>query len=318
MGRKQIAWGRESGHIGGMIVQKTLTPAGWAQLCLLTLIWGGTFLSIRFVLDEVPFITSVLHRVGWAALALWGYILIRDLPLPRDWQTWGAFAVMGLLNNVIPFLLMAWGQLYIESGLTAIFNAGTAVFTVLVAALLLRDERLTLRKALGVGLGFAGVLIAVGLQNLGELDLRSLAQWAVILGTLSYALAAVWGRLHLGTLRPEVAATGMLTWSTIFMIPLALIYDGVPTLALQTPTLWAMAHSSLIATAAAYLLYYHLLATAGSGNVSLVTMMVAPVAIILGAVVRAEALASSALIGFAILAVGLLILNRTLFPRARW
>ena len=93
------------------------------------------------------------HRVLWAAILLWIVVLVMRLPLPKDPKIWGAFLVMGLLNNVIPFGLMSWGQLYIESGLTSIFNAATAIFGVIAAAIFFADERLTLRKTLGVCVG---------------------------------------------------------------------------------------------------------------------------------------------------------------------
>jgi len=159
-----------------MKTQKSISSQAWGELALLGLIWGGSFLAVRVVLDEVPVITSVLHRTGWAALVLWGVVFARRIPLPRDPAIWGAFLVMGLLNNVIPFGLMAWGQLSIESGLTSILNAATAIFGVIVAALVFADERLTLRKTIGVGLGFAGVVTTIGISTLATFDLRSLAQ----------------------------------------------------------------------------------------------------------------------------------------------
>ena len=108
-----------------MTAQKTLSPQAWAELLLLSLIWGGSFLSIRIALDEIGPFTSVAHRVGWGALALWAYVLVRRLPVPKDPRIWGAFLVMGCLNNVLPFTLMAWGQVHIESGLTSILNGAT-------------------------------------------------------------------------------------------------------------------------------------------------------------------------------------------------
>lgn len=296
----------------------TLPARAWIELGLLSLIWGGSFLSIRIALDEIGPLTSVLHRVGWAALVLWCFVLIRRFTIPTDLRIWGAFLVMGLLNNVIPFVLMAWGQLHIETGLTSILNAATAVFGVLVAAMLLADERLTMRKALGVGIGFLGVATAIGLNNLVNLDLRSLAQWAVIVGTLSYAFAGVWARVHMSGLRPEVAAAGMLTCSTVLMVPLVLVFEGPPQFDLSARTWGAIAYYGFVATALAYLLYYRVLGMVGSGNTMLVTLLVAPVAIILGAIVLDEALKPQAFLGFGLLAIGLLILNRTLFPRATW
>ncbi len=139
---------------------------------------------------------SVAHRVLWAALALWLVIVAPAWPLPRDRRIWGAFLVMGCLNNVIPFSLMAWGQLHIETGLTAILNAATAIWGVLVAALVFADERLTSRRLAGSCSGFAAWRWPSALRNLAAFDLRSLAQLAVIRGTISYALRRKLGARH--------------------------------------------------------------------------------------------------------------------------
>jgi len=171
-----------------------LTSRVWFELTLLALIWGGSFLAIRTALDEIGFLASVSHRVLWAALLLWGVVLVRGLTVPRSLRVWAAFLVMGCLNNVIPFTLMAWGQLHIESGLTAILNAATAIWAVLIAALVFPDERLTARRSAGVLIGFFGVAFAIGLGSLAALDLRSWAQLAVIGGTIGYALAGSWAR----------------------------------------------------------------------------------------------------------------------------
>ncbi len=290
--------------------QKTLSPRAWTELMLLGLIWGGSFLAIRVALDEVPVVTAVLHRTLWAMLVLWAVVLAMRLPLPRRPRVWGAFLVMGLLNNVLPFGLMAWGQLHIETGLTSILNAATAIFGVIVAAIVFADERLTPRKAIGVGLGFLGVATAIGLDAFAGFDLRSAAQLAVLAGAFCYALASAWARRHLGDLPPQLAAAGMLTGSTLILLPAALWIDGPVRFDLAPVTWAAIGYYALVATAGAYLLYYRVLSMAGSGNLMLVTLLIPPVAILLGAWVRDEALHPSAYLGFALLALGLLILNR--------
>jgi len=214
---------------------------------------------------------------------------------------------------------MAWGQLHIETGLTSILNAATAVFAVLVAAVVFADERLTARRAAGVAIGFFGVATAIGLENLTRFDLRSWAQMAVLGGALSYALASSWARATLGGLAPQVAAAGMLTGATLVMLPAALWLDGWPDLALQARTWGAVGYYSIAATALAYLLYYRVLAMAGSGNLMLCTLLVAPTAIVLGAAVRGEELLPQAYLGFALLALGLAVLDGRLagWMRAR-
>lgn len=297
------------------MTQQDMSARAWAELFLLGLIWGGVFLATRVALDEITVLHSVAHRVGWAAVILWAYVLLRRLPVPLDARTWAAFAVMGALNNLIPFSLLNWSQLYIESGLTSIFNATTAVFGVLVAAVFFADERLTARKALGVGLGFAGVVVTIGINNLASFDPRSLAQIAAIAATLSYALAGVWARKRLAHLPPQVAAMGMLTASAAIIIPAAWLIEGPVPLAL-TATTWAgIGYMAVIATVGAYLLYYRILSMAGSGNLMLVTLLIPPVAIGLGTWLRGEALPASAFAGLALLALGLIVLDGRLFKR---
>lgn len=283
----------------------------------LAVIWGGSFLAVRIALDEIAFLGSVAHRVFWAALALWIVVWVRGLPVSRDPRIWGAFFVMGALNNAVPFSLMAWGQLHIESGLTAILNAATAIWGVLVAAIVFADERLTSRKVIGVVLGFLGVCTAIGLSALTSFDVRSLAQLAVIGGTVSYAVSAAWARVTLASQPPLVAAAGMLTCSSVIMLPAAFAVEGGVPFDMSLRGWSAVGYYALVSTAIAYLLYYRVLAMVGSGNALLVTLMIAPVAIMLGALVRGEQLGLNAYAGFALLGLGLLILDGRLYNRFR-
>ena len=251
--------------------QKTISSRAWLELFGLSLIWGASFLSIRIALDELGPLPAVAHRTGWAMLILWTYVIIRRFSIPNDPKVWGAFLVMGLLNNVIPFSLMAWGQLHIEPGLTSILNAATAVFGVLIAAIFFADERLTPQKSIGVTLGFFGGATAIGLSAFRDFDVRSLGQLAVIGGTISYAVAGVWARKKLGHLKPQVAAAGMLAGASIITIPAAWLIEGPIRLDLAPQTWAAIGYYAVIATAVAYLMYYRVLAMAGRGNLMLST-----------------------------------------------
>lgn len=292
-----------------MTPQKSLSPRAWAELMLLALIWGGSFLSNRIALNEVGVFTTVAFRCAGACLILWLWVALRGYALPRAPKTWAAFLLMGMLNNAIPFSLITWGQLTIPSGLAAILNAATAIFGVLVASLLFRDERLTGRRLAGVGIGFAGVITVIGPEALSRLDLTSWAQLALVAAALSYAVAGAYARKATVGLRPQIAAAGMLTGSSLVMIPLALLTEGVPGLH-HGPAIWgALFYLAAVSTAFAYLLYYRVLGMAGAGNVSLVTLMVAPVAVLLGALVLNEALPLRAYGGFALLALGLVVID---------
>lgn len=287
----------------------TMSARAWGELILLSLIWGAVFLTVRVTLEDIGPLTIVAHRVFWASLVLWAVVLTLGLRVPLTAGTLIGFLGMGCLNNAIPFTLQAWGQLHIESGLTAILNAGTAIWGVLIAAIFLADERLLVAKITGATLGFFGVATAIGLGSLAQLDLRSLGQLAVVGSTISYAFAGVWARTMLAGLHPLVQAAGMLTASSVVTIPLAWVVEGPLTFAMPGETWMAITYLTLIATAGAYLLYYRVLAMAGSGNLMLCTLLIAPIAILLGAVFLGEALPFRALVGFGILALGLLILS---------
>src|SRR5262245_59500222 len=106
-------------------VNRTMTPAEWAMLLLLSVLWGGSFFFTGVALRELPPLTLVVLRVGLAALILNLMLPIAGLRLPRERLVWAAFFGMGLLNNAVPFCLIVWGQTHIASGLAAILNATT-------------------------------------------------------------------------------------------------------------------------------------------------------------------------------------------------
>lgn len=299
------------------VPQQRLTARAWGLLGLLALIWGGSFLSNRAALTELGVLTTVAFRVGGASVALWLYVFWRRLPVPGGWRAVPGFLVMGLLNNVIPFTLIVWGQTRVDSGLAAIINAATAIFAVLISAMVFPDERMTIRKGLGVALGFLGVALAMGLQHLLTFDPRSYGQIAILVASVSYAVAAAYARGAVRGVRPEVAAAGVLTAASLLMIPLALWREGVPSLDYASATWAALAYLAFAASALAYLLYYAVLQAAGAGNLSLVTLMIPPVAILLGAAVYGESLRMTAYLGFGLLALGLLILDGRIGPKPR-
>ena len=297
-----------------MTEQRNISLTAWGLLGLLSLIWGASFISNRAALTEVPVLTTVAIRVTGGACALWFYVALRRLPVPKGPKWWQTCAVLGLSNNIIPFSLIVWGQTHVPSGLAGILNAATAIFSVLLAALFFPDERLTGRRAVGVALGLVGVAVAIGPATLSHLDPGSSGQLAILAATFSYALSAMYGRRALSGIRPEVGAAGMLTASTCVMLPLALWHDGLPTSLWQTQTCAALAYLALMASAFAYILFYRVLQLAGAGNLGLVTLLVAPVAVALGAITYHETLPATAYAGFAIIAAGMLVLDGRLLP----
>ncbi|MDO6731536.1 DMT family transporter [Marinovum sp. 2_MG-2023] len=285
------------------------------MLLLLAAVWGGSFFFAEVALTELPPMTITLHRVFWAMTALACALRARGARLPRPGRIWGAYLVMGALNNAIPFSLIFWGQTQIDSGLASILNATTAMFAALMAGLLLKDEPLTFKRIAGATLGVVGVALIMGPSAVTAFSLHNLAQLAVLGATMSYALAGVWGRSMLSDQPPLVNAFGMLLGSTVLMIPAVLVLDGPPNLSLSMGVWAALLGLSTLSTALAYGLYFAILARAGAANLLLVTLLIPPFAIALGVVFLGETMAPIAWFGFAVIGIGFAVTDGRLFAR---
>ena len=291
----------------------TLDSKSIPMLLLLAAVWGGSFFFGEVALREVPPLTLTLHRVIWAVPILVLIVLFKGISVPRSPRIWGAYLVMGALNNAIPFSLLFWGQTQIESGLVSILNGTTAMFAAVVAGLLLPDEPLTAKKVIGAGLGIAGVAFIMGPSVLTNFNLSNLAQLAILGATLSYAFAGVWGKTALAGQLPPMNALGMLIGSTVLMIPIVLVFDGRPNLALSLGVWGALIGMAVLSTALAYFLYFAILVRAGAANLLLVTLLIPPVAIGLGAVFLDERIGIEAWIGFVIIGLGFAVTDGRLF-----
>jgi len=292
-------------------IQKTIAASDWALLGLLSVIWGGSFLFVGVAVRELPPLIIVALRVLLAALALQLVLRIMGLRLPRERRVWAAFISMGLLNNVIPFTLIVWGQSHIASGLASILNATTPLFTVIVAHYFTRDERLTGSRLGGVTIGFIGVAVMIGSAALTSLNTNVLAQLAVLGAALSYGFAGVFGRrFKTWGIPPLVAATGQVTASSCILLPVSLIVDRPWTLAMpSTGAVLSLLALALVSTAFAYLIFFRLLARAGATNAGLVTFLIPVSAILFGVLILGESLELRHLAGMALIAAGLMLID---------
>ncbi|MGV1759193.1 MULTISPECIES: DMT family transporter [unclassified Rhizobium] len=288
--------------------QKSMGALEWGMLVALSLLWGGSFLFNGILVRELPPFTIVTARVALAAIALHVIVRMTGHSMPRDRQAWLAFFGMGFLNNVIPFLLIVWGQTHIASGLASILNATTPLFGVVVAHFLTADEKMTGNRLIGVIVGFAGVALMIGPSVLASLGgSNALAQLAVLAAAFTYSLAGIFGRRfrRMG-LAPIIPAAGQVTASTVLLLPIALFVDRPWTLAIPSSETWlALAGLAILSTAIAYVLFFRILATAGATNLMLVTFLIPVSAILLGALILGEDLQMKHFIGMAMIAVGL-------------
>jgi drug/metabolite transporter (DMT)-like permease len=287
-----------------MAVSRRMGAVEWGYLLALTAAWSGIFLLNRFALESLPPLTAVFLRLGLAAPLLVAAVYLQGGRMPRSLSVWGAFALMGLLNNALPFTVFVFAQQSIASGLAAIVNATTPFFTVLLAHALTDDEKLSGGKLAGVLLGIAGVTVLIGPGALAGLDRDVVAELVCLLAPVSYAFAGLWGR-RFRALSPTMAAAGMVTSSALFMAPLALWHDRPWTLAPSALSLAAIAAQAAVGTALAYWLYFRILKTAGATNLLLVTLLMPPAALLLGALFAHEHFAWSAFAGLGLIAMGL-------------
>lgn len=308
-----IKWKKTS----SMVQSLHMTPSDWLRLCFLSLLWGGSFFFVGVAIKTIPVLTLVVARTGGAALVLIFVLLLSGGRLPRNRGLWLAFFVIALLNNVIPHILISWGQSHIPSGLAAILNAATPLTTVLLAHLLTDDEKLTPGRLIGVLVGLSSVILMIGPEALLQPGVGTLAQIAILMATVSYALAGIYGRRFKAlNIRPMEVASGQMAAATIMIAPFWLIVDQPWTLPAPTWTeIAALVGLATLSTALAYVLYFRILASAGAVNILLVTFLIPISAMVLGILFLHEVLTLRALLGMMGIGLGLALIDGRLPDR---
>jgi drug/metabolite transporter (DMT)-like permease len=284
-------------------------PAEWGFLVALAILWSGVFFLTKVALGAMQPFTVVAVRLVIGAIVLLGAVLASGSRMPTAPRTWMAFVVMGALNNLVPFCLIAWGQTQIASGLAAILNATTPLFTVLLAHVATHDERMTPNRVGGVLLGVVGVVVMIGPGALSGLTMNVLGQGAILGAAICYACAGIFGRRFRG-LPPMVTATGQVTTATIMVLPLALFIDRPWAQPMPGVAAWvAIASAGVFCTALGYALYFRILATAGATNLLLVTLLMPVGAVFLGMAILGEQIHMRDLAGMALIGLGLLAID---------
>ncbi len=280
----------------------------WILLVILSVLWGATFFFVGVALPEVPPFTLVLARVAIAAAVLIPLVVALGYQFPATPLAWREFLVMAILNNLIPFSLIFYGQMRIASGLASVLNASTPLFALLVARFV-AGEALSWNKIGGILIGIAGVAILIGPAAFAGRSGDALAMLAILAATLSYGFSGVWGR-RLRDFPAVVSAASQLLCSTLLLLPIAGAVDGFWTLPLPSAkVLWAIAGLGVLSTALAYILFFRILAAAGSTNVMLVTLLIPFSSIALGHAFLGEAITAPQIAGALVIGSGLLVID---------
>ena len=292
-----------------------MAPRDYGYLVGLSAFWGSSYLFIKIALEgHVAPAEIVLGRLIMATAVLYLVARAQGLRLPRSGCTWRAFAVMGLVGTAAPFSLISWGETRIDSSLAAILNATVPIATVLLAHFWTRDERLTIGRVAGVLIGFAGVVVLAGNAAVGAHSGALLGVLALLLSSVCYGIANIFARGAFRGVSPVVASTGQMLLGTVFMA----VPGATATLsARQAPApgaLAAVAALALLGTVGAYLLYYRLLLRVGPTRTSLTTYLLSAFAVVYGALFLHEAITVRFLIGFALIVLGVVVVNGHIRP----
>lgn len=288
----------------------------WAVLLLTSSLFGSSFFFVKLAVDSIPPLTLAAGRAGLAAIAVYAFMRLSGQHFPKLGRDWGPLIVLGILTAVIPYVAVAWGQVYIDSSLGGILFATIPVFSVLMAPLMLEDEAFTVERLLGASVGFGGVVLIVGPTVLGGLGAQALGAIVTIVAAFSYATGGIYARRH-PKLSPVVMAAGQLVVGTAIMIPLSLAVDAPWALAPSGTAIAGLVAVALIGTAVPALLLFWLIRNAGATNASLLAFFMPVAAVLLGVSVLGERLDWAAIAGLGFIILGAAIVTGNIALRRR-
>ncbi|MDL1902273.1 hypothetical protein FBR02_16070 [Anaerolineae bacterium CFX9] len=295
-----------------------ISVAKWAAFWLLGIIWGSSFLLIRVGVEELNPFQVVFMRTGIAAVGLNLVLALRGRHLPLNWRAMLPLIVLGIGNTTMPFVLISWGETSIDSGLASVLNATAALFTLVIAHFTFADERITIKKIVGVVIGFAGVVVLAS-RNWVDGQLMTgglLGQLAIVGASLCYAIFGVYSRKVIqNRFDPLTVSTGAMTFAALtsgILMLLSPMLGGQPLVAvtdMSSDVLIAMILLGLVNTFIAYLMFYWVIAGLGAARASMVTYVVPVIGLTLGAIVLNETIDARLLLGAGMIFVGILIVN---------
>lgn len=275
-------------------------------LLLLGSVWGASYLFIKVGVDGgVPPVTLVAMRTSIAGLALLLFMLLRRETVPaRREPIWKWYVILGLLNSVIPYTLITWGETRVSSGLAAILVGAMPIFTVLFAHVMTHDEKMSPRKVAGILAGFVGVVILFLPDFLQAATSNLFGGLAVVAAAVSYAIASIYARRHLRGRTPVMNSFGQMLTASALLIPASVLVDRPWTLSPTVPALASIVTLAVLGTAIAYMMYFWLITHVGATRTSLVTYISPVIAVVLGWLVLNEQLQWTTLVGLVLIIAG--------------
>ncbi|WP_128926298.1 DMT family transporter [Bradyrhizobium guangxiense] len=283
--------------------QDTNIAVELALLVALATLWGGSYTFIKLGVATIPPITLIAARTTIAGLLLLVVMWARGIMMPRDAATWRRFAFQAVLNSVIPWTLIAWGERHVDAALATILNSAAPIFTFLLPLVVPRHEATTPRKLFGVVAGMAGICLIVGTDAFDGIGRGLLAEAAIVAATLCYACAAIFGRSFKG-LDPMAPAAGSLLAGAAALIPASLVVERPWTLSPSLSSVLALLALAVFSTAAAFAIYFRLIQTLGSVSTTAQAYLRVPIGVAISVAFLSESLSRTAWIGLACVVLG--------------
>ena len=281
----------------------------WIVFILLGLIWSTSFLWIKIGVREVGPMPLVAFRMSFGAITAVAIALHQKVTWPRDWKTWGTFAILGPTSLAIPIFFISWGERTIDSAVASILNATVPLFTIVIAHIWLNDDKMTFQKILGLLVGFAGVVVLLSKDLNASAQNSLVGQGAVILAAVFYAWSAVFARKATQHVAGLARGASPLITAALFMWLTAPFIEKpflVPTL----PITWVAAlWLGILGSGLAMLMFYYLLHEVGPTRATLVTYLFPIGGVIFGVIFLDEHLSWQLLAGTLLIVSSLAVVN---------
>lgn len=293
-----------------MIASRPADPRLWIVFVLLGFMWGSSYFFIKIGVEAgLPPLTLVAARLFFGFLVLVTVVRLAREPLPRSARQYGHLLVMSVVNIVLPFFLITWGEQSIDSALAAILNSTVPLFVIVLAPLFLPDEHVTLNRVVGLAVGFVGVLVLF-VPDLGVLEGNSLLGWFALIGSaVSYAVGNVYAKRNVRGLRPMIPALFQVTFALVISTALALLLEQPIGRVPVTPeAVFAVVWLGILGSGFAYLAYFRILQDWGATRTSLVAYLLPVFGIVLGTFIG-EAITINRIAGTVLIIAGVALVN---------
>lgn len=277
----------------------------YSMLIVLAAVWGGSFMFIKIAVETIPAATLTLGRLAIAAAILYLIARIIGEKFPTGWCIWGLITICAITGNALPFTLISWGEVKVDSGVAAILMAVMPLTTILLAHIF-TDEKLNLAKGLGVIFGILGLVVLIGIDKVSLMGGETIRQLAIALAAASYGLNAIVTKFLLHLPKRSLIAAIMIV-STILMLPVSMIWDHPWTITPDKNAIYSMIILGIAQTAAATLLMFVIVERQGASFFSQINFLVPIFGVIWGILLLKEQITNNAYISLMLIMIGIVI-----------